>query len=58
MKVNNLEVRKAIEAKRLKYFELAHALGIDRVTLWRWLNFELDPDKKETILKAIEEYKI
>lgn len=57
MNFNNMEIRNAIDKKRIKYFELAAALNIDPCTLSRWLQKELTTDQKKKILKAIEEYK-
>ena len=58
MQLNNLEVRKAIEKKRLKYFEVAAALDINPATLSRWLQNELSPTRKKEVLNAIRSIKI
>ena len=55
--VANLEIREAIEKKRLKHFELAQALNVSPGTLSRWLRTELSMDQKKKILKAIHDYK-
>ncbi|MCR5669567.1 MAG: hypothetical protein K6G10_01035 [Butyrivibrio sp.] len=57
MNINNIEIRKAIDKKRIKYFELAHALGINPCTLSRWLAAELSEDRKKAIEKAIRDFK-
>lgn len=57
MVLNNIEVRQAIEKKRMKYYEVAQAIGISSCTLSRWLESDLTPERKERILKAIEEFK-
>lgn len=54
MMMNNIEVRQQIEKKRLKYFEVAAALNINPATLSRWLRFELPPERKQKVLKAIK----
>ena len=56
-KLNNLEVRELIERKRVNYYEVATALGIDRSTLSRWLQTELSEERKTKVLKAIRSIK-
>lgn len=58
MTLNNMEVRQAIDKKRLKYFEVAAALNINPATLSRWLQCELSPERKREILKVIHDIKI
>jgi len=58
VKFNNQEVRQAIEKKRLRYYEVADALGITRGTLSVWLSKELSPDKKQEVLDAIDKIQI
>lgn len=58
MKLNNIEVRTAIEKKRLRYYEVAKALGITQYTFSRWMQNELSGEQKKRVLKVIKEYKI
>lgn len=51
----NQEVREALQNKGMKQWELANMLGISEFTLTRWLRKELTEDKKELLLKAINE---
>lgn len=52
---SNLDVRRAIEKKRLKQYEVAAALKVTPITLSRWLNNDrLSPEKKSRILEAIK----
>lgn len=51
----NQEVREALQNKGKKQWELADMLGISEFTLARWLRKELTEDKKELLLKAINE---
>lgn len=51
----NQEVREALHNKGMKQWELADMLGISEFTLTRWLRKELTEDKKELLLKAINE---
>lgn len=39
--------------KQLKYWMVAHEIGIDRSTLSHWLRFELSGEKKEKVHQAI-----
>lgn len=57
MSFANLEVRQAIEKKRLKHYELAEYLQISPYTLSVWLRTEMDQEKKKKVLKAIHDYK-
>ena len=58
MNLNNIEVRTAIEKKRLKYFEVAQALGITQHTFSHWMQNELSEERKKKVLKAIKDYKV
>lgn len=58
MKLNNMEVRTAIEKRRLKYWEVAEAMNINPATLSRWLHTELKPEKKKAVMNAINSIKI
>jgi predicted XRE-type DNA-binding protein len=58
MNLNNLEVRKAIEKKRLKYYEVAAACGVTQHTFSHWLQNELTDNKKKAVLKTIREIKV
>ena len=57
MKMNNIEVRTLIERKRVNYYEVANALGIDRCTLSRWLQTELTDERKTKVIRAIKSIK-
>ena len=54
MKMNNEEIRKQIEKKRLKYYEVARAVGINPQTFSGWLQTELTPERRERVQKAID----
>ena len=58
MNLNNIEVRQAIEKKRLKYYEVAQALGITQHTFSHWLQIELSDERKKRVLKAINEFEV
>ena len=51
----NFEVRKALQEKNMKQWELADLLGISEFTLTRWLRKELTEERKNVLLKAIKE---
>ena len=54
MKMNNEEIRKQIEKKRLKYYEVARAVGINPQTFSGWLQTELTPERRERVQKALD----
>ena len=53
----NIEIRKALKAKRMYNYELAKLLGITEFTLSRKLREELTVEEKEKILKLINDFK-
>jgi hypothetical protein len=58
MKMNNTEIRKLIEEKRLRYYEVARAVGINPQTFSGWLQTELTPERKERVIKAIDSFQL
>ena len=58
MKMNNTEIRKLIEEKRLRYYEVARAVGINPQTFSGWLQTELTPERKERVMKAIDSFQL
>lgn len=52
---NNKEIRNAIENNRLRYFEVADKIGISNSNFSVWLRKELDGERKERTISAIEE---
>lgn len=54
MNTNNMEIRQAIEKKRLKYYEVAEACGVTSYTFSHWLQTEMKPEKKTEVLRIIE----
>ena len=57
MVFNNIEIRQAISDKRLRYYEVADALGIHAESLSRMLRKELDGEQKQRVLDAIKSIK-
>lgn len=54
----NQDVRRAIRQSRIKQYEIAAKIGCHQSTLCRWLHIgELSPERKNQILKAIDEIK-
>jgi len=56
--MKNIEIRQAIAKKRLRFYEVANALGITCWTFSVWLRSELPQEKKEEILKVIDSMQI
>jgi DNA-binding LacI/PurR family transcriptional regulator len=57
MNLNNIEIRTAIEKKRLRFYEVADEIGINTCTFSRWLQRELSEEKKKRVLDAIARIK-
>jgi len=57
MNSTNKEIRALIEKRRLRYWEIAFALGISPETFSRWLRKELSAERKALITKAIKNFK-
>lgn len=55
-KVNN-EIIRAMNQARVYRWEIAEKLGISEPTFYRWLRRELPPEKRESVLQAIEQIK-
>ena len=53
MNLTNLDVRKAIESHRVKYYEVAEALGVSCSTFSHWLQREMSEEKKDKVFRAI-----
>lgn len=53
--MNNKGVRKSIEQSGLKYWEVAHEIGITDATFSRWLRLPLEGEKKARVVSAISE---
>lgn len=50
----NEKIRQIITKKRLRHYEVAAALGISEYTLSRWLRSDLNSERKQRVLKAID----
>lgn len=55
--MNNLDIRKAIEASNFKYWQVANKLGMTDGNFSRMLRIELTKENKERVLNAIKELK-
>lgn len=53
----NKNIRNKILINGLKYWEVAHAIGISPSTFTVWLRTELDAEKKAVVLASIEKLK-
>ena len=52
--MNNLEIRKKAKRNGVPLYMVAAELGIGPNTLSVWLRFELDDEKRERVLAAID----
>ena len=57
MSMNNLDIRKKLQDKRIRYYELAAALQIHPCTLSHWMATEMSKERKAAVLKAIKSIK-
>lgn len=53
----NKEIRVMLTVNNIKHWEVADSIGIAEGTFSRWLRKELPEEKKEAIIKAINELK-
>lgn len=53
--MTNLDIRKVIADRRLRHYEVAHAIGISEFTFSRKLRQELPEDEKQRVLRIINE---
>lgn len=50
----NLEIREEIRKSRLFHYEIVDALGVSESAFSKWLRSEMDAERKEKIIRAIE----
>lgn len=51
--LKNIEIRNIVRENRLFLWEVAEAAGISEVTLTRWLRTELNDERRERVMLAI-----
>lgn len=51
----NIDLRMEIMKRSLKNYQVASFVGVTETTFSKWLRTELPPEKKQDILKAINE---
>ena len=56
--MKNQDIRDLLKSKRMYYRELAAALYISNMTLYRWLTSDLPAYRKVEILEIINNFKI
>ena len=54
MNFNNLDIRQALYKKRIRYYEVAAAMGVSQSTFSRWLQTEMNDKRKKEVMKAIK----
>lgn len=55
--MENLEIREEIRKSRLFHYEIADALGVSESAFSKWLRSEMDAERKEKVIRAIETVK-
>lgn len=53
----NLEIREEIRKSRLYHYEIADALGVSKSAFSKWLRSEMDEERKEKVMRAIDSIK-
>lgn len=53
--IQNLELKTLMAQKNIKQWEVAEALGIAEGTFIRWLRYSLTTDRRNAIMKAINQ---
>ncbi len=51
----NQEIKKLMNDNNLRRYLVAHKMGVHRSTLTGWLRFEMSPEQKCKVIKAIYE---
>ena len=55
--MRNLDIRVMVSESGLRYIDIAKQMGISRVWLSNLMRYDLTPQNREKILKAIRELK-
>ena len=53
----NSEIREIIKKNRIFHYEIAEALEISEPAFSKWLRSEMDAERKEKVMRAIESIK-
>lgn len=53
--MNNNDIRQMIKILRLRHYEIANRIGISETTFCVWLRNELTDERRDKVMKAIEE---
>ena len=53
----NEDIRQMIQDKRLHHYEIAALIGIDNCTFSKWLRTPLSEERRQAVLRAIENTK-
>lgn len=51
---NNKKVRDAARIADVPLYAIAHEIGVSEPTFFRWMRFQLPPDKEKQVLAAIK----
>jgi len=54
IRVTNGDLKELFKSKRLYQYEVAEAIGISEYTLCVWLRHELEPERKQRIIEAVD----
>ena len=54
MRLVNFDIQLLMKKQRVRYYEVAAALGVHPCTLTRWMRREMTPERRELVLRAVE----
>ena len=58
MEQANADIRELLARRRIRFWEVAYALGVCPETFSRWLRRELDAERKKEIVGMIEKLEV
>ena len=50
----NHDIRILLKKSRVRHYEVADAMGVDRTTFSRWLQKEMTAERKDSIREAVK----
>lgn len=50
----NQDIRALLKKSRVRHYEVADVMGVDRTTFSRWLQKEMTPSRKQSVREAVE----
>lgn len=51
---HNQDIRDLMSKKRVRHYEVADEMGVDRTTFSRWMQKEMTAERKDSIREAVK----